>query len=91
MAGRIAYGDLSSERGQTRTHRPGEVGVRDGAEPEERAVMLDRRRSVAAFVGDDGEVVVRSRIAGIDGERAAKKTAGVPAIIASIPRAAKQA
>src|SRR5882672_7463696 len=77
MAGRIAYADLSSERDQTRTHRPGKIGVGDRAEPEERAVMLDRRRGVAALVGDDREVVVRARIARIDGERAPKQTAGV--------------
>src|SRR5437667_252208 len=51
MAGRIAYrgGPLSSERAQTRAHRPGEIGVGDGAEPEERAVMLDRRHGIAAL------------------------------------------
>ena len=42
--------------------------MRDGAELEKRAVVLDGGRLVAALVGDDGEVVVRPALRGIDGE-----------------------
>ena len=54
-----------------------EIGVGDGAEAQERAVVLDRRRRVAALVGDDREVVVRAGVARIDGERAAQQVARV--------------
>jgi len=39
--------------------------------------VLDRRRRIAALVGDDGEVVVGAGVGGIDGERAPEQIARV--------------
>src|SRR5262249_60657623 len=61
------------ERGQTRAHLGGEIGVRHGAVAEKRAVVLDRGRGIAALVGDDREVVVRAGAAWIDGQRAVQQ------------------
>ena len=78
---RIAYRTLSSESSSQRARfavfdPPSVVkrartaamrsAMRDGAEPQERAVVFDRGRRVAVLVGDDGEVVMRSGAAGID-------------------------
>ena len=47
---------LRTERGEARAHRRDELAVRDGAVLEERAVVLDCRRPIAALVGDDGRL-----------------------------------
>src|SRR4051794_27942000 len=69
MAGRISYDPhaprtaarrrlAGPECDEPRTHLSGELLVRHAAELEEGAIVLDRRRGVAAFVGDNGKVVV---------------------------------
>ncbi len=47
--------------------------MRDGAESQKRAVVLDGGRGVAALVGDHGEVVVGAGVARIDDQRAAQQ------------------
>src|SRR5262245_1958151 len=68
---------LASERGQTRTDLRREIRVDDGSELQKRAVVLNRRRGIAALVRDDGEVVVGAGAAGIDCERTVQQVACV--------------
>jgi len=55
---------------QTRAHLRRQFGVRDGAEFQERPVVLDGRRLIARFVRHDGQVVMRPGAARIDLQRA---------------------
>ena len=68
---------MRQSRAARTARRSDELGMGDGAEPQERAVVLDRRCRVAALVGDHREVVVRSGVARIDGERAPQQIARV--------------
>src|SRR5262249_32173597 len=76
MRRRISY-DLPAERGKACADLGSEIGVRDGPELQERAVVLDGRRRVAALVGDDGEVVVRPGVARVEHDCAAQQIARV--------------
>src|SRR5581483_1124095 len=60
----------SRQRGETRADRRDQVGVRKRSVLQERPVVLDGRRAITALVGDDSEVVMRARAAGIDRDRA---------------------
>ena len=51
--------------------------MRHGPELEKRAVVLDRRRLVAALIGDDRQVVVGARVAWIDLDGAPQQLARV--------------
>src|SRR5262252_5924248 len=65
------------QRRQTRSDLCGQVGVCDGTQPKEGSIVLDGSSDVAAFVGDEREVVVRARVARVDGERAPQQVAGL--------------
>ena len=74
-----ALSPLSAESRQSGAHRGDEIGMRDGTELQERAVMLDRRRRVAGFVGDHREIVVRARVPRLDADGALQQVAGIRA------------
>jgi len=67
----------AAEGCEPRAHLGCQLVVRRVSEAEERPVVLDRGCRIAAFVRDDGEVVVRAGVAWIDGERAPKQIARV--------------
>jgi len=68
---------LSAQRGQTGANRGDELGMGDGAEPQERAVVFDGGCRVAGLVSDHCEVVMRSGAARTDRERTPQQIARV--------------
>ena len=69
--------DLSAERREACADLGRQVGVRDGPEPQKRAIVLDGHGGVAAFVGDDREVVVRPGVARVEHDGAAQQVSRV--------------
>src|SRR5579872_2853748 len=57
---------LPAERRESGADLCHQLGMGNRAPAQEETVVLDRRRRVAVFVGDDREVVVRTGVARID-------------------------
>ena len=68
----VVYPPRAAKRARTGVTRS---ACATGAEPQEGAVVLDRHRRIAGFVGDDRKVVVRAGVPGIDADRALQQVA----------------
>jgi hypothetical protein len=68
---------LRSQSQQPRANLFGQIAVGDCSESQERSIVLDRDGSVAFFISDDGEVVVRTRIPRIECYSAPQKFSGI--------------